>query len=575
MSLLQNGFEFLFAFVLLLSILIFVHELGHFLVARACGVRVLKFSIGFGPPIKLGPIELCWKRGGTEYVIAWFPLGGFVKMLGENPDEADDPEALAHPEEALGAQPLWQKLAIVFAGPAMNLVLPVFVFMLTLAIGVQRPESVIGSVEPGSPAARAGLQAGDRVTAAAGKQVAWWGEFEDAVREHPRGELPLEVSRGGAPQQLTLAVEQRSSFDELGQPVEAGWIGAGYRRVSAMLGVPSADSPAYAAGLRSGDVVHEVNGKPVESWQDLAAAWAAAPPGAPVKVAVTRAAYVEAATPAPVAPAEPAKQESLELEVPAQGDLTALGVVPANVLIERVVEKSPAELAGLRAGDLILAVDGAPLGSFATFEQTVRTSKGRPLAIDYARDGAVAQVTLEPKLVEEDVGMGVHEPRYRVGIQPRVASLQGAVGIDRERNPLVSLPRAVEMTVDFTRSFLRGLGMIVTGQVSKNQIAGPIGIAELAGTALQQGWEAYLTILVAISINLGVLNLLPIPILDGGQAVLFLVESLRRGPLSLRTREIVQQVGFTVLILIMGLAFWNDLSRQWVRMLNWLSSGPS
>jgi len=131
------------------------------------------------------------------------------------------------------------------------------------------------------------------------------------------------------------------------------------------------------------------------------------------------------------------------------------------------------------------------------------------------------------------------------------------------------------MTIDFTGSFLRGLGMMVTGQVSRNQIAGPIGIAEIAGNAYKQGWEAYLTILVVISINLGILNLLPIPILDGGQALLFTIEALRRGPLSLRTREIVQQVGFTVLILIMGLAFWNDLSRQWLRLLDWLQNGPS
>jgi len=581
MNILQHGFQFVFAFVLLLSILIFVHELGHFLVARACGVRVLKFSIGFGPPIRIGPLELCWKRGGTEYVIAWFPLGGFVKMLGENPDEVDAPELLAHPDEALGAKPLWKKLAIVFAGPVMNLLLPVAVFMLTLWIGVQRPESVIGSVEPGSPAARAGLLAGDRVTAAAGAPIAWWGDFDDAVRDRRAGdELAIDVSRGDAAKRVTVAVEQHPGFDELGQPVDAGWIGAGYRRVSSMLGVPSADSPAWAAGLRSGDVVHAVGEKGVEGWEELAAALASLPQGQPVKLTVGRALPTPAgdAAPAPAAAAAapaPPPEQSLELELPAPGPLDALGVVPANVLIERVVAGSPAEQAGLQSGDLILAVDGAPLGSFATFEQTVRTSMGRALQIEYARDGARRQLVLTPRLIDEDVGMGVKEPRYRVGIQPRVASLPGAIGTDRERNPLVSLPRAFAMTVDFTRSFLRGLGMIVTGQVSKNQIAGPIGIAEIAGTAMQQGWEAYMGILVAISINLGVLNLLPIPILDGGQALLFLVESARRGPLSLRTREIVQQVGFTVLVLIMGLAFWNDLSRQWMRLLDWLSSGPS
>ena len=568
MNIFERGFEIVFAFVLLLSILIFVHELGHFLVARACGVRVLKFSIGFGPPIRIGRFQLSWKRNGTEYVIAWFPLGGFVKMLGENPDEVDDPEALAHPDEALGSQPLWQKLAIVFAGPVMNLVLPVFVFMVTLAIGVPNPESVIGSIEPGSPAARAGLVPGDRVTQVGDEKITWWGDFEEAVRLRPGEELPVQVARSDGTRELTLAVEKRATFDELGQPVDAGWVGAGFRRVASMLGIPSADSPAFAAGLRSGDVVKSVGSSVVESWEDLASAYAAAGSAGTVRLQVERA-HTEASASAT------AKPESLELEVPALASLEALGAVPANVVIERVVEGAPAEQAGLRTGDLILSVDGAALGSFMTFEQTVRTSQGRPLEIDYARDGALAHVTLTPRVVQEDVGLGIKEPRYRVGIVPRLTSLQGAVGLDRERNPVEAFPRAVGMTVDFTRSFLKGLGMIVTGQVSRNQIAGPIGIAEIADSAMQQGWHAYLMILVVISINLGILNLLPIPILDGGQALLFTIEALRRGPLSLRTREIVQQLGFTVLILIMGLAFWNDLSRQWVRVLEWLKVGPS
>ena len=145
--------DYLFAFVVLLSVLIFVHELGHFAVAKACGVRVLKFSLGFGPPIGFGRFRLRWVRGHTEYVVAWIPLGGFVKMLGENPDEQDAPEALASPEETLGAKPLWQKLAIVFAGPVMNLILPVLIFVGMQAVGLQRADAIVGFVEAGSPAA--------------------------------------------------------------------------------------------------------------------------------------------------------------------------------------------------------------------------------------------------------------------------------------------------------------------------------------------------------------------------------------------------------------------------------------
>lgn len=229
----------------------------------------------------------------------------------------------------------------------------------------------------------------------------------------------------------------------------------------------------------------------------------------------------------------------------------------------------------MQPGDLILAVDGTPVGSFTSFAEMVRTSGGKPLELQLSREGSVQRVTLAPEMASVDVGLGVEEPRYRVGIAARSSGLAGQIEIEKVRNPLVSLPRAVAMTVDVTGSFLKGLGLMLTGQVSRNQIAGPIGIAEIAGNAFERGWETYLSIMVLISINLGILNLLPIPILDGGQALLFAIEGLRRGPLSLRTREIVQQIGFTVLMLIMGLAFWNDLSRQWSKLLVWLSSGGS
>jgi regulator of sigma E protease len=554
----------LFAFVLLLSVLIFVHEMGHFLAARACGVRVLKFSMGFGPPIGIGRFRLAWRRKGTDYVIAWFPLGGFVKMLGENLDELEDAEVLAHPDESLNAKPTWQKLFIVFAGPAMNLLLPVALFLFTLAVGMPRGAAVVGTVEPGSPAAEAGLAPGDAIRSVDGKPIEWWTDFDDAVRASAGRSLTLARERGGETSTVVLPVRDHEAFDEFGQLKTLGWVGAGHPRISSMLGVPNAGSPAFEAGLRSGDIVTAVGDKSIESWQDLAAAYAAAGSDGRVSISARR-----------EDPKHEKPEEALALELPALGDVSRLGVVPANVLVDRVEAGSPAEKAGMQPGDLILAVDGAPVGSFGGFADTVRASKGRPLEIALARDGRTQAVKLAPALAATDVGLGVEEPRYRVGVAARSSTLQGTVAIDKVRNPIESVPRAVGMTVDMTRDFLKGLGMMVTGEVSRNQIAGPIGIAQIAGNAFEQGREIYLSIMVLISINLGVLNLLPIPILDGGQALLFAIEGLRRGPISLRTREIVQQIGFTVLLLIMGLAFWNDLSRQWVRLVDWLGrNGP-
>jgi len=560
------------AFVLLLSILVFVHELGHFLVARACGVRVLKFSIGFGNPIGFRNWRLAWNRGGTEFVIAWFPLGGFVKMLGENPDEIDDPEVVARPGESLPEKATWQKLAIVFAGPVANLILPVLVFVATLAVGMPQPVAVIGRVEPGSPAAVAGLRPGDRITAIAGNPVMWWSDLESAVRERADQTTPLTYDRQGVRQTANLAVARRMVSDEFGKPIEVGWVGIEHNRPAAMLGIASSESPAHAAGLRSGDIVESVNGTAVESWDEFAAAYAAAPPGATVQLALKRSAGIASKAVQEAAPAEvPMMRRTVD--VPALGSVEALAVLPATVLVSTVTSGSAAEQGGLRPGDLIVSVDGAPVGSFGSFAEIVRTSGGRALALTFARDGEIHSASISPRFEEYDSGLGMKEPRYLVGITAEVASLSGALEIDRERNPLVSLPRAVAMTAQMTRGFLVGLEKLVTGELSRKQLAGPIGIAKIAGNAYQRGWENFLAILVFISINLGVLNLLPIPVLDGGQAVIYALEGVRRAPLSLRTREIVQQLGLTVLLLLIGLAFWNDLDipGHWSRLIDWLS----
>jgi regulator of sigma E protease len=543
------------ALILMLGILIFVHELGHFLVAKACGVRVLKFSLGFGPTIGLGRFRLSWQRGGTEYVVAWLPLGGFVKMLGETGDPEDDPEARAHPEVTLGGKRTWQKLAIVFAGPAMNFLLPVAILAVSLALGVERPAPIVGQVEAGSPAAAAGIAPGDRVLAIDGQPVRWWDQVEERLRAKPGQTLHLAIEHEGARREVKIAVGERAGLDAFGGVAEVGWSGLGYNPLRAVVGVPALDSVAARAGLRSGDRVTALDGRPIEDWNAFAKAYAAAKAGS-VALAVER--------------GDEASPQKLELSLPARGSLAAAGIVPATVLIAKVTPDSPAARAGLAPGDLILAVDGAPVGSFFSFAETVRASRGRPLALTYARDGELHTVEVRAEKQEVENVLGVPETQYLIGISPDVRPLPGAVGLDIERNPLKSIPRAVGMTWELTTSLIEGLQKLVTGHLSPRQLSGPIGIAVMARNALELGWAAYLRILIVISVNLAVLNLLPIPVLDGGQAVLYTIEGVKRSPVSLRTREIVQQIGLTVLVLLMGLAFWNDISRHWTSFVDWL-----
>jgi len=554
MSGLATSVEFVFAMVLMLGVVVTVHELGHFWAAKACGVRVLKFSIGFGNPIGFGRFRLRWLKNGTEYVLAWFPLGGFVKMLGEAmDDDANEARTATPPPDSLAAQPLWKKLIILFAGPGMNLVLPVVVVAASLFVGLERRDHTIGTVEAGGSAAAAGIQPGDRVLALDGEPVTFWDEFERSVRERPGATLVLSLARGEERFERSLAVRGRDGLDMLGQKSDVGWLGLQHHRQNATLAILAADAPAAGAGLRSGDRVVAVAGTAVEDWTDLAAAYAALPAGQ----AVLR-----------VARGEPAAAREEEIVVPALHDLAALGVSPAVVLVDAVTPEMPAAEAGIQQGDLLIAVEGAPVGSFATFRETVLASAGRPLTVTIGRAGETRDVVLAPRLSKTAAEDPL--PQYLIGIAAVNAILPGVSATDRVRNPLVALPRAVGATVDTTRAFLIGLGRIVSGKIPRSSIGGPIEIARQSQLALQRGWESFVSLLVIISINLGVLNLLPIPILDGGQALLFTIEAMRRGPLPLRAKEWVQQVGLFLLVGLMGFAFWNDVSRYWMSFFDWL-----
>ncbi len=549
----SSAFTFVFAFVFMLGVLIFVHELGHFVAAKLCKVKVLKFSLGFGSPIGFGRYRLRWKRGDTEYVAAWIPLGGFVKMLGENPDEQESPEVLADTEHAFHHRPVWQRLIILFAGPAMNLVLPVLLFAVALAIGTPRDAAVVGTVESGSPAESAGLRPGDRIESVSGAPVEFWDEVSRAIAARNDGPVVVAGRRDDKPFEATLDVEVRSALDLFGQPTEQGWVGLSHYRLAAAIGIARPEAPAAATPLRSGDRILAVGEVAVTDWTGFADAYAAraAAGAAETTLRVARITQLEPTV----------EQAELDLVIPALANVDALGVVPATVLIRRVGADTPAAAAGLRAGDLIIAVDGKPVGSFPTFANAVRSSEGQALQITYSRAGERIESEIVPRLVEADMGMGIKEDRYQIGIEAEPALVAGVAATHIVRNPLVSFPLAAQMTWDQTKVFLQGLKQLVTGRVSHKQLAGPIGIAQIAHSAFERGWDTYLTTLILISINLGILNLLPIPILDGGQAVLVSIEGIKRSPVSQRTREAALQAGLAMVVLLMGFAFWNDISR--------------
>jgi len=328
--------------------------------------------------------------------------------------------------------------------------------------------------------------------------------------------------------------------------------------------VPTADCIGATVGLRSGDRIVSIDGREIVTWGEL--------------VEANEAARGETATWSILrAPEKPgAEPIEAEVNVPTGLELEALGLVPATILVSAVPPDLPAAAAGLEPGDLILAVDGKPVGSFHSFQNTVRTSGGRTLSITYARTGELATAVIAPKegKVQGPLGIdGMEETVYLIGIHHRyVPTRPGEAGVDIERNPIIAVPRAFGMTVDMSARFLEGLGKLFTGKVGTDKLSGPIGIAEIARKSLDIGFQAYMYTLILISINLGILNLLPIPILDGGQVLIYSIEGIKRAPISLRSREIVTQIGFMMLVFLMALAFWNDLSRKWESFIEWLSA---
>jgi len=593
----------LVAVIPMLGILIVAHELGHFLIAKACGVRVLKFSIGFGAPIGFGRLRMRWERGGTEYVIGWIPLGGFVRMLGEPmpgdenfaPPVPDD----ARPDEFLESKPVWQKLSIVFAGPAMNLLLPVLCLMGILWVGLPRPNAVIGMIEADSPAQLAGLRVGDRIVSLDGNDIEWWDEVILPIQERGEGgTLDLEIERDQVTSHIEVPVGTQTARDRFGSVVDHGWVGVGHRRLAAVVGVPKESSPASRAGLRSGDLIVSIGDVDIEDWQALGRVHESAARAARNRGAESVAWHVERQI-AAIAPldypsdspsdspsddanaptGEPTQpnSEELVLSLPPVSTLGELGLLPATILVAYVTPDRPAALAGLRPNDLVLSVDGAAIGSFESFVSRVQTSGGRELEIAFSREGRVHTVRLRAR--EETVAgpyeiEGMEEKIYQIGLAAAVSSLPGSRSVQKLRNPIESLPRAIGMSWQMTTEYLQGLGKLFTGEVGTDKLSGPIGIARIARKSLDRGWLDYLSMMMLISINLGILNLLPIPILDGGQAVIYGIEGIKRSPLSIRSREIATSIGFGLLVLLMGRAFWNDLTPTWLRFVSWLSNGP-
>jgi len=440
--------------ILMLGVLVFVHELGHFCIAKWSGVKVLKFSLGFGPCL----ISRQW--GETEYLISAIPLGGYVQMLGEGGGTDGEEATLSEVEKArsFAHKPVGVRTAIVAAGPVMNLVLPFLLLPLSYLIGVNVPAFLearpcIGYVVADSPGAESGLLAGDCIVAVNGEEVGDWSETNQAL-----------ISQAGASVRLTI----------------------------------------------------ERSGKQLEL---------------PLK-------------------ADGADLEDLQLQ--------ALGLLPPRAAtVGAVSPEMPAGAAGIQVGDRILAIDGVSVDSWYDLKQLIQAGGGEEQEVTVERNGRQLRLAVTPARQEGEEGL------YLIGIAPAEESVFKRFGF------VAAVKAGAAQAVDIIQLTLVFIQKLFSGHVSAKNIGGPIMVFQMAGQAVQSGVTTVLTILAFLSIQLGILNLLPVPILDGGHLFFYLFEIVFRRPLSMRARELLQQLGLALIVMLMILAFYNDISR--LNLFGWLS----
>jgi regulator of sigma E protease len=442
-------------FLVVLGVLVAFHELGHFLAARWVGVKVLKFSLGFGPKL------FGRTMGETEYLLSAIPLGGYVKLYGEDETEATTQEDRAR---SFAHKGLWGKVLIVAAGPGFNFILAYFIFAGWLATGAplfvptfQDLTPDIEAMVPGSPADTAGIQIGDRVSRVNGHDISTRTELFDAVAKSNGQALTLEIKRGEQIKIVTVTPTTASRPQT------------------------SAQEPGYY-----------------------------------------------------------------------------LGVEETPPLVTSVMQGLPAAKAGLQAGDHVISIDGQRIHTWSQMTGAVKESPDRPLQVEVLREGRRVSLTVTP-VGEKTMVNGQSVEVGKIGISGPGRSIM------RSSTPLLSLYDGLGATWGWTELTAIGLYKMVVGDISSKNIGGPLTIANISGEAAAQGASSVVFLIAILSINLGVLNLLPIPILDGGHLLFFLIEGILRKPLGERQREIAQQAGLVLLVGVMIFAFWNDLERIFLR----------
>jgi regulator of sigma E protease len=538
----------------MVGLLVAVHELGHFTAAKALGVRVLRFSLGFGPPI----VRLRGRE--TEYQVGAVPLGGYVRLLGEDPSDTVAPEDRGR---SFADKPLWKRLVVVFAGPAANLLFPLAIYFTFFFGHHELPAAVIGDVLSGGPAAAAGIEPGDRVLEINGDDVRTWEELEDTIDRSAGKSLRLKLRRGDKDVFAFVTPRQHVIRTRTGEKNEQGLIGVTQAPFEPIVGIVDPTSPAARAGLRTGDRIMSVDGRTVSSYGELERALGTRPRRVLLaylrgRASPTGFAEVRLYTPgtADLVPETAARRQSWS------------GIASAEFFVAAVEPGSPAEAAGLRRGDMIVAVDGRPVRHWIQLDQELLADPDRRFHLAWQRSGAAGVDTLEADVRQERRAIvDEYGQDYTLTVFGAVNDFPLGRGemVPIDSRFAYAASHAATRTGETIGLMARGLVALIHGKLPRDTVGGPIMMYRMASVSGEKGWDAFLMMLALISINLGLINLLPIPVLDGGHLLMFAIEAVRRRRLPSRVREAVVMVGLAIIVGITVLALKNDIVRYLIR----------
>lgn len=541
-------FNYAVPFVVLLGILIFVHEFGHFIVARLCGVRVEVFSLGFGKKI------FQYKRGDTNYCVSIIPLGGYVKMFGDQPgaEVSEEEKQFSFTHKTVG-----QRIAVVLAGPLMNFFFAIFVFFLVASIGEDFRSPIVGDLTSESKAFASGFRAGDRILAVNGNQVRTWDEFDNKLADIHNSQAMIEVTHAGSTEKTALKVDVTSKPNPnvLSTSATVGEIeGLSPLSKATLVGVKK-DSPLAAVGLKSGDRITAINGEKVGYLRDLENVLEKQDPKKVLQLDVERTAFEENAKP-----------EVMNLSLAPIGlknySIDSLSLESADLYLGAILKGTPAQAAGLMSGDRIVQINDTKIEKWDDVITTVKAYDGNgEIKVQVLREGEILRMNIIPKMISQMTASGTEDKRYTIGIAPYISYANPEVIKISATGPVEALKIGTQRTLDVSAMTVMSFVRLFQGKVSSKNIGGVISIGQAASETFKIGISPFLRMMGLISVNLFILNLLPIPVLDGGHLLFYTIEGLKGAPISMKKMEILQQVGLVLLMSLMVFALFNDFTR--------------